>query len=828
MAKIRDYAVTTYANTTASMVCAMPTHVTGDLLVACVNKDSASNFTTPGGWTSIQSGTSAGAAGGIYAKRAASASETVTFALTLETCCAVVIAVQDVFGSTVADAIPTSARSGADDSTLPFAGVGLTTAHSDSLLIHALVTDTGLGANALPPWINIFAGDAGQNSLCVSYSFKPTAGAVTAPNHWAGAADDTRGHMIEVRDGSSGTSIPAYLPLSTTPSSQITPLNGSTGVVDKCSYTAAASIVMTSVAGKTVTGVLMSTVADSGFNPFRASARQAGVSSTTNLCHSEQVLTATFNATSLEGLIFGTYKHANPRDYIDLGTPAQGGVYILLGSSTANWRAWVIGGQFAITPKVDDRNVFLIDINQSDTIYTSAGTPDYTILRNIAYGSAGVNGAAGIDWNELYLLGVCNFAGGTATSPFGFTDIVNTAINGCGVIPVLQPKGVLADVWIPLQFGGVETIGVSCDLNTFQFPTKADEVDYLNFHVPNDKIGVEFYGLGASDYLSFTNCVFTSQSSYYWRFNASHSASATTNFSGTSVVKANVTLRSTVSLSSASFINCTAFTQNNAALSSCRFSNTKITSDNPADISSCTFTSGGTGHAIEITTAGTYTFSGNTFSGYGADGTTDAAVYNNSGGSVTLNIAGGGGVPTIRNGAGASTTINNAVTVTVTAYDATTSVGIQNARVLVQASGGGPLPAGATVTITRSGSTATVTHTAHGLSTGNSVAIRNANQPEYNGVFTITVVNANSYTYTVSGTPVTPATGTITCHGVVIYGLTDASGVISNTTFNFSSNQPVTGTVRKGTSAPLYKSSTVSGTITSSGLALSTFMISDE
>jgi hypothetical protein len=58
---------------------------------------------------------------------------------------------------------------------------------------------------------------------------------------------------------------------------------------------------------------------------------------------------------------------------------------------------------------------------------------------------------------------------------------------------------------------------------------------------------------------------------------------------------------------------------------------------------------------------------GNTFSGYGAGGSTDAAIYNNSGGAVTLNISGGGGTPTVRNGAGASTTVNNTVSIEIVA-----------------------------------------------------------------------------------------------------------------------------------------------------------------
>jgi hypothetical protein len=167
---------------------------------------------------------------------------------------------------------------------------------------------------------------------------------------------------------------------------------------------------------------------------------------------------------------------------------------------------------------------------------------------------------------------------------------------------------------------------------------------------------------------------------------------------------------------------------------------------------------GGTGHAIELTATGTYTFSGNQFTGYGADASSSAAIYNNSGGAVTINISGGGSTPTIRNGTSATTTVNNTVTVRVTAIKASDASTIQNARVYLTADTGGPL-----------------------------------------------------------------AQGTI-----ILNGLTNASGVIEDTGFNFTSNQPVTGRVRKSTTTPLFKTSNLSGTIISSGLLLQASMIGDE
>lgn len=64
--------------------------------------------------------------------------------------------------------------------------------------------------------------------------------------------------------------------------------------------------------------------------------------------------------------------------------------------------------------------------------------------------------------------------------------------------------------------------------------------------------------------------------------------------------------------------------------------------------------------------------------------------------------------------------------------------------------------------ITRSGSVATVTCTSHGFKTEDVITIAGAVETAYNGDFSITVVDENTFTYVVTGSPTTPATGTIT------------------------------------------------------------------
>lgn len=251
------------------------------------------------------------------------------------------------------------------------------------------------------------------------------------------------------------------------------------------------------------------------------------------------------------------------------------------------------------------------------------------------------------------------------------------------------------------------------------------------------------------------------------------------------------------------------------------------------NIDNCAFISDGTGHGIELTSAhagGSYTLAGTTFTGYaGSDGSTgNEAIYNNSGGAVTINITNGGTTPSIRNGAGASTTVvAGSVTVSVNVKN-TAGSNVQSARVLIKAATGGPFPFETTVTIANSGTTATVTHTGHGLSTNDKVLIKGASHAANNGVFSITNTGTNTYTYTMASAPGSNPTGTIKATFVVLEGLTDANGNISASRV-YASDQPISGWARKSSAAPYYKPSAIGGTVNNaSGLSVALQLIPDE
>ena len=297
-------------------------------------------------------------------------------------------------------------------------------------------------------------------------------------------------------------------------------------------------------------------------------------------------------------------------------------------------------------------------------------------------------------------------------------------------------------------------------------------------------------------------------------------------------------LRSNSAIDGLTWRLCDSITCNQATLDNCVIDRCTATSavltDDLGDLTLNNFIGDNTGHAVELSSigAGSMTWN-NTFdtATYAAiDGSTgNEAVYVNvASGSLTINVTAGATTPTIRTAGAVITVVAGAVTVSAKVTDSD-GVDIQNANVLIRASDAtGAFPYRETVTITRVGAVATVAHTAHGMATNDKTQIRFADQPEYNGVHQITLIDANSYSYAVAGTPATPATGTIKATFVALQGLTDVNGEIS-TSRVYATAQPVTGWARKSTASPYFKQGGISGTIeTATGFAATAQLVSDE
>ena len=225
---------------------------------------------------------------------------------------------------------------------------------------------------------------------------------------------------------------------------------------------------------------------------------------------------------------------------------------------------------------------------------------------------------------------------------------------------------------------------------------------------------------------------------------------------------------------------------------------------------------------VEITTGATYGFNNMQFSGCTYD-------IENSGNSANVIINATDSNPSTYQNTGTppgTTVINNAVTLKVTVKDSS-GTGIVGARVLLEADAGGTAPHEESVIIVSTGTTATVTHSAHGLGTGQMVIIRSANEQYYNGVFTITYIGVDSYSYTMLGDPADTATGTITATQAFMSELTIAGG-IAEESFAAGATQPYTGVARKSTGIPYYRDSSFSGTDCSGGIDIPVQMELDE
>ena len=236
-------------------------------------------------------------------------------------------------------------------------------------------------------------------------------------------------------------------------------------------------------------------------------------------------------------------------------------------------------------------------------------------------------------------------------------------------------------------------------------------------------------------------------------------------------------------------------------------------------------------HAIELGTSSPteVTLRGITFSGFNASNAANDSVVHvkRTTGSVVINAVGCSGTVSYKTAGATVSVVVDPVTITVTVQEVD-GTKIENARVLVKASDGtGPFPFQETVTIDNTGTTATVTHTGHGMASNDKVLIDGASLQPNNGVFSITYISDNSYSYTMTSDPGGDPTGTIKATFVALSGLTSALG-IATTSRVYSADQPITGWARKASGTPYYKTGLISGAVDSAdGFSATVLMIED-
>ena len=171
----------------------------------------------------------------------------------------------------------------------------------------------------------------------------------------------------------------------------------------------------------------------------------------------------------------------------------------------------------------------------------------------------------------------------------------------------------------------------------------------------------------ADDVVDLSACVMAIDVPQDWIIDAASSPLASYAFTGAALIGWAVQINADVTVGSATFKGTRGIVLTDGKLMGCTVTGSAtspaVTTADLEMIEDTAFVSAGSGHAIRLTGTGTFALSGCTFTGYGSG--TDAAIFNDSGGAVTINLPIGSDVPTVLNGAGASTTIVSPTTVQI-------------------------------------------------------------------------------------------------------------------------------------------------------------------
>lgn len=313
------------------------------------------------------------------------------------------------------------------------------------------------------------------------------------------------------------------------------------------------------------------------------------------------------------------------------------------------------------------QRIYQIQIDQASVQalkYQEHGTFDHTRVRYLAIAGRGNNvssnrfGAINSASSLVSLSGTFTVVGGQEA---GFTQLVTLAESY--VTSITKPSDLQIVSTIPLAIGdGITDISFVDSEKSIAFPPLADGVNTFENYL--DSLGVEINATAPST-VKLTNSQIGASVPY--NFDVIATSGATIDVTGNSYVFATASLDSDITYNRQLFVGGEGVTDNGAEIRNSTFIvNSQLGSDkgivnwsSNTDIESSAFElASGTnsGHAIKITDVGTHTFTNLTFNNFGSDGTNTAAIFNDSGGSVTI-INDSLITPTVRNGVGATTVI---------------------------------------------------------------------------------------------------------------------------------------------------------------------------
>jgi hypothetical protein len=346
----------------------------------------------------------------------------------------------------------------------------------------------------------------------------------------------------------------------------------------------------------------------------------------------------------------------------NISVVGSGGWAIYFEDNAGNWAVYRISETTGVG--VNTSYVWVASL-PTVTPLDSGGTIDWSVIVKIGYMYHRISPSTGnhaFRWKNAILINNPIFIGGSIGSPIKPSEF-SGSFNNHGMKDLAIKQGTnqgLLKSGVQLGNGTSKTY-VKYTAGSHELPLPYAKSIGRRFYQVSTEYPANNLVINASanDTMDFSSSILATATKQNFTVHASSSPSATYNFNGCSIINYNVTNNvSGVTFNGAIFNECD-IQINGGSLEGCTIadSTSPVDTNNPGSIADCDFTSAGTGHAIEATATGTFDFEGNTFTGYGANDSTNAAFYNNSGGLITLTIPATDTAPTIRNGAGASTTI---------------------------------------------------------------------------------------------------------------------------------------------------------------------------
>ncbi|MDD5416192.1 MAG: hypothetical protein PHE48_04285 [Candidatus Daviesbacteria bacterium] len=366
-----------------------------------------------------------------------------------------------------------------------------------------------------------------------------------------------------------------------------------------------------------------------------------------------------------------------------LDSQANGGLRVIVGSDSSNYNAWYVKGSNTYTYG----GWFCVAVDPSVSSQATQGSPTSTLqyfgtvaktLVTISKGNP--FGTDAIRFGRLLQVTggeTSNYATFAGAATKNDANDATDGYNRWGLFQVIAGGYLQQGLFLMGTSGTAvdfrdsnrtitiqDTIRVTSGFNEFEIRNASSRIDWTNIQIT--ALGTTSKGkLTVTDNadVNFDTCTFSDMDTF--------------------VFQSNSTILTTI------FRRCGLVTQGGAVFTGCRFENStasaSILSNNLTNISNCTFVSDGSNHAIEINTAGTYSFSGNTFTGYAASNgsTGNEVIYNNSSGEVIINYSGGSGVISYRNGTGATTTVASSVNLIINIVDADGNAVTANCEVTV-------------------------------------------------------------------------------------------------------------------------------------------------